>query len=105
MKNEGATMASSQLKDHYQTLGVSRSATEKELKTAFRKLERKYHQTLNKHNREAEEEFKRVNEAIEVLSDEKDRKLYDRYGDEWRAYRDAGFTGDKPGSQAHGGGR
>ncbi len=99
MKNDGATMASSQLKDHYQTLGVSRTATEKELKAAFRKLARKYHPDTNKDNPEAEEQFKQINEAYEVLSDEQDRKLYDRYGDEWRAYRDAGFTGDEPRSQ------
>ena len=92
-------MASSQLKDHYQTLGVSRTATEKELKAAFRKLARKYHPDTNKDNPEAEEQFKQINEAYEVLSDEQDRKLYDRYGDEWRAYRDAGFTGDEPRSQ------
>lgn len=96
MKNEGADTVSSQLKDYYQTLGVSRTAGQKELKSAFRKLARKYHPDANKDDPAAEEQFKRVNEAYEVLSDEKDRKLYDRYGDEWRAYRDAGFTGDEP---------
>lgn len=92
-------MVSSQLKDYYQTLGVSRTASQKELKAAFRKLARKYHPDANQSNPAAEEQFKQVNEAYEVLSDEKDRKLYDRYGDEWRAYRDAGFTGDEPRSQ------
>jgi DnaJ-class molecular chaperone len=105
MKNEESTVASSQLKDHYETLGVSRTATEKELKAAFRKLARKYHPDANRDNPEAEEQFKRVNEAYEVLSDEKDRKLYDRYGDEWRAYRDAGFTGEEPRNQSRPGGQ
>ena len=93
-------MASSQLKDHYQTLGVSRNANQKELQAAFRKLARKYHPDANKDDPSAEEQFKNINEAYEVLSDEKDRKLYDRYGDEWRAYRDAGFTGDEPRAQS-----
>ena len=93
-------MASSQVKDHYQTLGVARTANQKDLKAAFRKLARQYHPDANKDDPSAEEQFKRVNEAYEVLSDEKDRKLYDRYGDEWRSYRDAGFTGDEPKSQS-----
>ena len=100
MKNEGADTVSSQLTDYYQTLGVSRTASQKELKAAFRKLARKYHPDTNKSDPAAEDQFKRVNEAYEVLSDEKDRKLYDRYGDEWRAYRDAGFTGNESRSQS-----
>jgi DnaJ-class molecular chaperone len=100
VKNEGADVVSSQLTDYYQTLGVTRTASQKELKAAFRKLARKYHPDANKSDPSAEDQFKKVNEAYEVLSDEKDRKLYDRYGDEWRAYRDAGFTGDEPKSQS-----
>jgi DnaJ-class molecular chaperone len=89
-------MPSAQLKDHYQTLGVSRTASDKELKSAFRKLARQYHPDANQGDPAAEERFKDINEAFEVLSDEKTRKLYDRYGDDWRAYRDAGYTGDEP---------
>ena len=93
-------MPSSQLNDHYQTLGVSRSASQKELKTAFRKLARQFHPDANTSDPTAEERFKQVNEAYEVLGDEQDKKLYDRYGDDWRSYRDAGFTGDEPRSQS-----
>ena len=89
-------MPSSQLKDHYQTLGVSRTASAKDLKSAFRKLARQYHPDANQGDPAAEERFKDINEAFEVLSDEKTRKLYDRFGDDWRAYRDAGYTGDEP---------
>jgi molecular chaperone DnaJ len=92
-------MRASQLKDHYQTLGIPRTASQKDVKAAFRTLARQFHPDANKGNPEAEERFKQVSEAYEVLSDEKDRKLYDRYGDEWRSYKDAGFTGDEPRSQ------
>ena len=98
-------MASSQLKDHYQTLGVSRTASDKELKSAFRKLARQYHPDANQGDPDAEERFKDINEAFEVLSDEKTRKLYDRYGEDWRAYRDAGYTGDEPPPRSGGTGR
>ena len=87
---------SSQLKDHYQTLSVSRTASDKELKAAFRKLARQYHPDANKDDPASEERFKEINEAYEVLSDSKNRKLYDRFGEDWRAYRDAGYTGDEP---------
>ena len=89
-------MASSQLKDHYQTLGAARAANDKELKSAFRTLARQYHPDANQDDPGAEERFKEINEAYEVLSDPKSRKLYDRFGDDWRAYRDAGYTGDEP---------
>ena len=89
-------MATAQVMDYYSVLGVSRTATEKELKAAFRKLARAHHPDANRNNPGAEEQFKRINQAYEVLSDAKSRKLYDRYGDEWERYRDAGFTGDEP---------
>jgi curved DNA-binding protein len=70
--------------DYYNVLGVSNSATEKEIKNAYRKLARKYHPDLNPNNAEAERKFKQVNEANEVLSDPEKRKQYNRYGKDWQ---------------------
>ena len=82
--------------DHYQTLGIKRDASSKDIKAAFRRLARKYHPDTNQGDPAAEERFKDINEAYEVLSDEKDRRIYDRYGNDWRSYRDAGFNGSEP---------
>ncbi len=71
-------------RDYYQTLGVSKSASQKDIKNAFRKAARKYHPDLNKDDKTAEAKFKEINEANEVLSDADKRKKYDRYGDDWR---------------------
>lgn len=89
-------MASVKFRDYYKTLGVERTADEKAIRTAYRKLARKYHPDVNPGDKTAEEKFKEINEAYEVLSDPAKRKMYDRYGDEWQRYRDAGFTGDEP---------
>ncbi len=70
--------------DYYAELGVKRDADEKEVRGAFRRLARKYHPDLNPGDETAEERFKRINEAYEVLSDEKKRKAYDRHGDNWK---------------------
>ena len=67
-------------KDYYKTLGVSRSANEKEIKQAFRKLAKKYHPDANPDNPNAEARFKEINEAYEVLSDKEKRSMYDRFG-------------------------
>jgi DnaJ-class molecular chaperone len=83
-------------KDYYQTLGIERTANESEIKTAFRKQARKHHPDVNPGDTNAEERFKDVNEAYEVLSDADKRKLYDRYGEEWQRYKEAGYTGDEP---------
>ncbi|MEP3834953.1 DnaJ domain-containing protein, partial [Rhodopirellula bahusiensis] len=66
--------------DLYQTLGVSRDAEKAELTKAYRKLARKYHPDMNPDNPDAQEKFKRVQEAYEVLNDEQKRAAYDRYG-------------------------
>ena len=69
---------------YYETLGVSENASEKDIRQAYRGLARKHHPDLNPNDEEAERQFKRINEAYEVLSDEDSRKKYDRYGDMWR---------------------
>lgn len=70
--------------DYYEVLGLDKSATEKEIKSAYRKLARKHHPDLNPNNKEAEEKFKKINEAHEVLSDPEKRKKYDQYGKDWQ---------------------
>lgn len=71
-------------KDYYAILGVGRSATEKEIKHAYRRLARKYHPDVNPGDKTAEARFKEINEAYEVLSDPEKRKKYDRFGDQWQ---------------------
>ena len=70
--------------DYYKTLGIPKTATEKEIKDAYRKLARKYHPDLNPDNKEAESKFKEINEANEVLSNPENRKKYDKYGENWK---------------------
>ncbi|AEB10179.1 molecular chaperone DnaJ [Desulfobacca acetoxidans] len=78
-------------KDYYQILGVSRDATEAEIKKSYRQLALKYHPDRNPGDKAAEEKFKEASEAYEVLHDPAKRRLYDQYGHE--GLRDSGFTG------------
>jgi curved DNA-binding protein len=75
-----------EFKDYYATLGVGKTATEKEIKQAFRKLARKHHPDVNPGDKAAEAKFKEINEAYEVLGDPPKRKKYDELGANWRAY-------------------
>ncbi|HWD91131.1 MAG TPA: J domain-containing protein [Verrucomicrobiae bacterium] len=103
-----------QYKDYYESLGVPRTASEAEIKKAFRKLAREYHPDVAKDKKKAEEKFKEINEAYEVLSDPSKRKKYDELGANWKQGADfrpppgweqfaggggRGFRGGRPGAE------
>src|SRR5512143_3839632 len=88
-----------EFKDYYQSLGVSKTASAEEIRKAFRSLARKYHPDVAKNKAEAEEKFKEINEAYEVLSDPEKRKKYDTLGANWN--RQQGFQ-PPPGWQGGG---
>lgn len=90
--------------DYYEVLGLNKSATEKEIKSAYRKLARKHHPDLNPNNSEAEEKFKKINEAHEVLSDPEKRKKYDQYGKDWQHAEEFEKAKSQRRSQPSGGG-
>ncbi len=70
--------------DYYQILGVNKTASEEEIKKAYRKLARKFHPDLNPNDKDAHKKFQQINEANEVLSDPEKRKKYDQYGKDWK---------------------
>lgn len=101
--------------DFYDTLGVKRDASEKDIRQAFRRLARRYHPDVNPGNAEAEARFKQINAAFEVLKDADTRKKYDKYGDQWqhadqieemrRQQGARGFAGGNGGFAGFGGGQ
>jgi curved DNA-binding protein len=78
-------------KDYYAILGVDKNASEKEIKMAFKKLAKKYHPDKNQGDKQAEERFKEISEAHEVLSDPEKRNKYDQLGENWEAFEQGGF--------------
>jgi len=81
-------------KDYYRVMGVDRAADEKAVRSAFRQRAKEMHPDVNRDDPKAEEQFKDLNEAFEVLSDPEKRKMYDRFGEDWKRYQDAGVSPD-----------
>lgn len=90
VKHRSKEKFSMEYKDYYKILGVKKDATESEIKKAYRRMARKYHPDVNPDDKKAEEMFKDINEAYEVLSDKEKRAKYDRFGSQWRQYERAG---------------
>src|ERR1051326_4007775 len=89
-----------EFKDYYETLGVDRNASDEDIRRAFRKLARQYHPDVAKDKKTAEEKFKEINEAYEVLGDPEKRRRYDELGAHWKP--GAEFR-PPPGWRQHGG--
>lgn len=81
-------------KDYYNILGISRDASQEEIKKKYRKMAAKFHPDKNPGNKRAEAKFKEIGEAYEVLKDPEKRKLYDKVGSDWKRYRQAGANPD-----------
>src|SRR5919202_4883470 len=99
-------MAAATRRDYYQVLGVPRGASEKDIKTAYRKLARKHHPDVNPGDKRAEDLFKEIGEAYSVLSDPDKRKKYDRWGHDWEKIDQAQAAGagvgyGRPGSYTY----
>src|SRR4051794_24446709 len=91
-------------RDYYATLGVPRTASAADIKKAFRKAARQHHPDVNKGDAKAEQRFKEISEANEVLSDPEKRKLYDQLGNNWQAYQNGSGQGAPGGSASPFGG-
>jgi curved DNA-binding protein len=91
-------------KDYYSSLGVAKTASQKEIKAAYRKLARKHHPDVNQGDKSAEGRFKEINEAYEVLGDPDKRKKYDELGANWRQYEQGGPQGGPGFDPRQGGG-
>ena len=93
--------------DYYKILGLDKNASEKDIKSAYRKLARKHHPDLNPNDKEAHKKFQQINEANEVLSDPEKRKKYDQYGKDWKhagEFEKARESQRQPGGFESGGG-
>jgi len=86
-------MPTTDFKDYYAILGVNKNADETEIKRVYRKMARQYHPDMNPGDRQAEAQFKEINEAYEVLSDPEKRKKYDQFGQYWQQASEGGFPG------------
>ena len=91
-------------KDYYKVLGIEKSATPEQIKKAYRKLARQHHPDVNPNDQGAEQKFKELNEANEVLSDPEKRKKYDQFGADWQRYQQQPGGGAGRGGQPGGGG-
>jgi curved DNA-binding protein len=85
--------------DYYHILGVNKTASEDDIKKAYRKLARKYHPDLNPNDESAKKKFQEINEANEVLSDKEKRKKYDKYGKDWKHADEFEKAGARPNQQ------
>ncbi|MBN1969526.1 MAG: J domain-containing protein [Candidatus Delongbacteria bacterium] len=83
-----------QYKDYYKVLGVEKNSSQEEIKKAYKNLAKKFHPDKNHGNSEAEEKFKEIKEAYEVIGNEKNRKKYDHMGANWKDYANTGFSGN-----------
>lgn len=90
-------------KDYYKVLGIEKSATPEQIKKAYRKLARQHHPDVNPNDKGAEQKFKELNEANEVLSDPEKRKKYDQFGADWQRYQQQPGGGGGRGGQPGGG--
>nr|WP_315250652.1 J domain-containing protein [uncultured Flavobacterium sp.] len=91
--------------DYYKILELSKTATEADIKKAYRKLARKYHPDLSPNDKNAENKFKEINEANEVLSNSENRKKYDKYGKDWKQAEEFEKSGYNPNQQQNSGTR
>lgn len=96
-------MAATSTKDYYELLGVGRSATDKDIRQAYRRLARKYHPDVNPGDKAAEKTFKEIQRAYEVLSDPDKRAKYDKYGENWEQILQGGFDPAQRGAPFGGG--